>query len=495
VADDAVGRYTPLPEDNPDWKRHTIPIDSLGVGPGEAPYKCYHIQVDYIPLLLGLLDYYSYADSFVGSSVERELSAAHVNELRTILMTGNLSCGGEVEMRLRQKPTDPCVWQASYDGGATWTDIFDNSLCAMSVIAATDPTVVVSFTQWQQLVVDLNEVYDGTQDSVAPTMEYDAGPNDEHRDLAKCIVIQQIVDAVGAANAGILDDLERLGWEVGLKILQIKKYLLVIGTGLAAKPGVGVPIIDEVMFALLAYLTEQDIEHWETVKPKPENWPVEVQNAILCYALDRVGGDTMEEADFKTMFDGVSSVDGVDSDDEKILASYAQETELFLVSIDAMEEFVAELIAGDLSAICPCSEWYVKVNDFEAVPNVSAYGFIGGAGEFGGSGTLVGNDNGSGDNIRLHYYFTMPTSFHLTKIRVEYTGLNLSDVDSHTEAKQGNYTYYVVLLPAEGSEKDITKYRDADGETFVLTFDTGLTDGDVEITELEMWGAADNPFD
>ena len=122
---DSPLRYTPTPTDLDDWRRHSTPISPFKNSPESFPYRCYKVNNDYISILLMLLDYYVYSDAFLGDEYEQRQSAAWVEDLRYILMTGNVACFGELMMRIRQGSSDVCVLEVSYDGGDTWSIGFD----------------------------------------------------------------------------------------------------------------------------------------------------------------------------------------------------------------------------------------------------------------------------------------------------------------------------------------------------------------------------------
>ena len=100
--------------------------------------------------------------------------------------------GGCAMFRLRQNPDDPCLLEQSFDAGETWVEAFNYKLCQN-----TDMTNISN--QWNLSFVfntDLEIVYDNDITNVFNDWGYDQTGTDADRDAALCHAITQWVDSI-----------------------------------------------------------------------------------------------------------------------------------------------------------------------------------------------------------------------------------------------------------------------------------------------------------
>lgn len=491
---DELVHYLTHPLHSPDFRRHSQQVKPPRDGPYGSPHMCYHIHVDFISTLLILCDYYTYTDLFTGTPLERQEAAERWEDLKILLMTGNLECGGTIDMRLRQDPNDDCILQVSYDGGTSWSTAFNYELCFMKTQTVFDTDVEIYITNQEQTMnVNIN-LYDGTAASVAPDMEYDTTPDDDLRDKAKCAALVAFVNVAGASSAALLNHSERLLYDISLQISYIRRELIRVAGGIGAMVGVIPGPVDELLWIFAFQLNQAHIEYLEGILSTEDNWDAEVQADVVCHAMQTIEGDTMQFAEFRSMFTDVSDVEGISAEDETYLFWLAQDTSLFIKFIDWSNAAFLALENGDMDYDCPCDEWMIEITNFDAIPNVSTTDFVGGAGFFGSGNRLEGDDIGAGDNIRFDFLFTMPASFDITKMRVQYTAINLSTTDSLIAAQHSNIQHFYVQIPAEGADKDINDETRSPGSTFGIQLDTGLTGVVCFVDSLTLWGTGDNPF-
>ena len=94
------------------------------VGIFDAPIRCFKINHEWWGLVGGMV--HLLADVSAWQDAQDESYPPIIEILK--FMQG-VECADGVEPMLRQKPTDDCVLQQSLDGGETWVDAFDFSLC------------------------------------------------------------------------------------------------------------------------------------------------------------------------------------------------------------------------------------------------------------------------------------------------------------------------------------------------------------------------------
>lgn len=494
MSNELLNRYTPVPTDNADWFRHVVPAKPFSISPHGSPYRCYHIQTDYIALLLGLLDYYAYSDAFVGTELEKEQSAGFINSLRLLLMTGNMECGGGVLMRIRQSATSDCVLEVSYDGGATWQVGFDFGLCFTTMQAGTDINLVNSFSAIQNQTQALVNEYDGSPGSIAPSMDYDGGYQDTFRDKTVCAAIHQAVQLAAATAGGLMQDLDALLWDVSMKVVRIQEIFIQI----AEKIPLGSTFEEDLVSRLFWWVAKKHVasqrDYWEEHTPTDRFGDYETRREITCFAYNSMKGFDFTFEKFRGMFHNVATLANVTVDDELFLTNFVADLEIYLLMLDWMENFNADLIGGVVDFHCPCDEWEVVVTDFRAIPNAVSRQFIDGAGEYSPTGLLVANDAGPGDSVRLAFSFMLPTPYRSLEGELVYTAFNLSDEDSSLELRHGYVPVFYQELLAAGHEKDVSWEHPGQHSVFVIYFDTGLTGVYAEVSRLTLRGVGDNPF-
>jgi len=95
------------------------------------------------------------------------------------------------QFQLRQSENSPCILEQSFDGGVSWIDAFDYSLCLGTLARATD----ISITQ---VIITLNQIYtDQGNSGLAPNMAQ--SPQQAQREAAFCYAMDLWARSVFAA--------------------------------------------------------------------------------------------------------------------------------------------------------------------------------------------------------------------------------------------------------------------------------------------------------
>lgn len=150
----------------------------------DAPTRCLVINAEWMSLLAGQVERLAFHEVWEGDTDTRENAIENIVQI--LSMMGD--CGLITD--IRQKPDDNCILQYSQDGGLTWVDGFDFSLCLKSEIQPMFDALASGILQ------DLLDKYDGTANSISEDLVYDGGPDDAFRDIALCNALQIFVDAM-----------------------------------------------------------------------------------------------------------------------------------------------------------------------------------------------------------------------------------------------------------------------------------------------------------
>lgn len=348
--------YVDNPENLPDWIRHADGLTPPTQSPHGTPARCYHIQVDYIPPMLAVIDYLVWEDVFTGTPEQKQLAASRMVELQILLMKGNQECGGLLDMEFRQNPDNVCQLQFSNNGGDTWELMFDYSLCFAEQIGNPPPSVtVVNQINMQQTQVLYNYGTGGLP-AIAPDMIHDSTPKDDFRDMAACAGVYQILVFIRSLAINkpkhhqgwvwdwwrLLDDLANLALDVLFWVgdLIIPDWTimdeLIVATGKRIQKEIG------------NFLSGYDITPLQDEA---------VISRLLCYAYATIDGATVTYNEFSHMFDGSASVEGMTGSAEDFLVKLVMDEDYFAEFMAAVNDWVDNLESGLINYDCPCDEW------------------------------------------------------------------------------------------------------------------------------------------
>lgn len=137
------------------------------VGIFDEPTRCFKANLEWTPLIMGMVHWLADVTAWQEAGDEGYFA------IREILrfMQGE-DC---MSLQLRQKPDDDCVLQQSLDGGDTWTDVFDFSLCVTIQDKTYQSTIQNQVIHNAQTFQDIYNDY---------TTNYAGLPGDVHANLA-----------------------------------------------------------------------------------------------------------------------------------------------------------------------------------------------------------------------------------------------------------------------------------------------------------------------
>lgn len=100
----------------------------------------------FISMLVGHIDQLKYSASFArdGTKTGASIVARRWQEALDSQPLITVNCEGEITMfNVRQNTTDPCILEKSTDGGATWVEWADLTLCPPNVVLSSDGTKIL----------------------------------------------------------------------------------------------------------------------------------------------------------------------------------------------------------------------------------------------------------------------------------------------------------------------------------------------------------------
>lgn len=220
----------------------------------DAVEKCVSAHPDSFALAAGML--LQWAFSFPGSNLVDELNTKLtippdqqvkrdmiVQVARQLLKP--VGCGDELDMsfRLRNKPTDGCIIEQSFDEGVTWSTAFDLSLCA--ALSGTNYSANYSYVRnfmldGRTFIENLYNQYDGDVTNIYPQATYDVGEpvENDRRNLALCYALERAVDVVCDGVIAGISEAEKAA-ALGIAAVAAAVGLFVLVT--VASGGLGLP--------------------------------------------------------------------------------------------------------------------------------------------------------------------------------------------------------------------------------------------------------------
>lgn len=333
------------------------PIDRPDVDPDAEPTVCVQVNESWIAPLLGAVWPLLYPDKWHGTPAERTLETQRASELIYMLSVASECLSEGTEMPLRQKPDNACVLQQSLDGGATWTDVFDFSLCLPSGGdgGPTNPdSIINNYTDYQTVInqgdtylTQIQNNYNGTPGSVATELALSAA---DVRDEALCFACQKIVDAVCEAALDYYDEVTGAG-NILFGLMALAAAVLVS----IALPGISAPLLAKVLAGsatfgavAIAVISGNGKGPFQSDTAREE---------FACCLYDKIKGGLPSEAQFtQAGLDCEAELSG----DARIIADWLNdslflEQDFYLSFLQLANEGIRPVELGLFD--CPCDDW------------------------------------------------------------------------------------------------------------------------------------------
>lgn len=338
-------------------------------------------------------------------------------------------CIGGCDM-LRPSETNPCLIEQSTDCGETWTTLIDFSLCLSAGLS--------SFSDYfgQQLLDQLENLYDGTPGSVAPQMVYDGSPDDAFRDLVTCIMCEAFITTLSeAAVQGIERNLDKAQSLVNL----VTDISLLIGPLLgpvAAIIAIGTAVAAAAVAVGQLYWTGIGIEIFQSDATRKK---------VACCMYDGLKGDTPTRSRFQASLDACGfTVLSPEAQLSGAISPLLQSLDMYLAFIKVMDEVYPLAQSGFLdTCICGNEASSVCVDFFISSEYEIVYGTLDGL--FGNPAPSLKAErfnSNKGSHIDVDHVFDVP---------VTVTGVQF---DIYNGMQTGDVAHGIYLYDADGNQLD-----------------------------------------
>lgn len=180
-----------------DTRLKKMPAPEAGIF--DYPRVCVPINVEWRAHVMGAISRLEWADAWDGDDDEV------YRAIQEILKLYDFFQNGRCEAMLRQSPDDVCVWQQSLDGGETWEDVFNTSLCLNSGSGRTEIEWTTVRNESNTTIQNNYASYAGDITNVTNNWGY-GDAQDINRDAAMCYAIGQFVDMICDVMKKLIDD-------------------------------------------------------------------------------------------------------------------------------------------------------------------------------------------------------------------------------------------------------------------------------------------------
>ena len=223
------------------WDVRLVPPE---VGIFDEPTRCYRINKEWAAIVMGLVSWLT--ELPIWANAENEGYGA-IEEISRFLVGNNC-----MEFQLRQSPDDFCILQQTLDGGTTWSNVFDFSLCTSIRDGTSETSIfnnyITNLTSFQNNVYN-NYVsnYTTSITDIHPELGY-GDSDDAHRDSGLCHALTQLVDAICDSALEVLAESDNVANDLKSSLALVGA---VLGLLILAGSGVGLPAAS-IMAASLA---------------------------------------------------------------------------------------------------------------------------------------------------------------------------------------------------------------------------------------------------
>jgi hypothetical protein len=273
-----------------------------------------------------------------------------------------------MDFALRQSPLDSCIMQQTLDGGETWTDVFDFSLCATIQDKSYQISIQNQVTNVQETFIDTynNYVanYTGLPSSVYPNLAaVPAGTDDSALKAALCNAIWEMIrTACHAAESYYTESINQSQGELNF-LLGVAAFTFTMLALAAAVPSAGASLVALGSFAPLIAagvglgggLINLLVDYWQqhTIDQFQD---AEAMEEIACYLVDELAAGNVSLADVQAALvgHGLAGNAAVIADALSIMLQNDGLYAAFLTKWSDNKEFAD--VGIDLH--CPCASEY-----------------------------------------------------------------------------------------------------------------------------------------
>jgi hypothetical protein len=413
---------------------------------------------------------------------------------------------------LRQKPGDPCVLEQSVDNGLSWTTAFDYRLCFAAQKTFTEPELQDIIVTANVDVQTLVSIYQDNPLNVFTDGTFDQSPDDEFRNGAMCYALNLLIIDLSRMASDRMDngtDWRDVARFVAVAVKIVGEVILAFTgpTLLSTKPewffatAVAIGLADWA----IGFIDQNDRE--------PDLAPLlssDVQQALICCAMEDLQGNTPSIGLFSSMFTGCNIPD-LNADTLELL-EYLTENEDVYLSFLQMCQTAFEALGGGQSFECGCGDEMIAAEFTTETGNEPGvlYGLQAwqvspsrpGCGVYiAETGIVAGNQNPADFTKRRGVVIYAPVSGTVSRVKVNYD----MDISNYMDGGYpgaisygGDTRLFSIVETGNGNDRWVERVASR-----VLTSDSlrvevycykrGTSnptyDGDVRIKRIEIYGS------
>lgn len=251
------------------------------VGIFDPPVRCYVINHEWDAHVSGAISALAEWRAWVGEQDDRNDA---VQEILKLL--GSIEECNTMNFRLRQKPSNLCQLEQSFDNGETWELAFDYSLCQKDGASS---SIISKLEQDLERILELLET--ASPETVYPRLEYDETSEDDIRDLALCSSLHALVAFICELVIQERES-EALVARIGAIILSVTSAVL-IATGIGSPLGLAIATALVSGYAVL----------WDGISNEVLG-NAETQSLVACCMYTALQGATITQMAFEDSLDG-----------------------------------------------------------------------------------------------------------------------------------------------------------------------------------------------
>jgi len=340
------------------WQDTKIEIGRINrqppdIGIFDPPTRCFIINQEWWTIVSGMVDWL--ADVAAWPAAQDEEYAA-IKEIQRFMQ--GVEC---MDFALRQSPADNCILQQTLDGGTTWTDVFDFSLCATIQDQSNSVNIQNAITYVQPTFQDTYNDY---------ITNYVAAPSDVHPDLAYsaenrtelnaayCNAVWTLVNILADNSIEYYRDFNELQNEINIGIAIATVVLSVIALAgavptagaslaalapLAALWGVSIGVAATLGNALVDSYQAHTIDQFQDTNAREE---------VACYIVENLSGEDNTHATMIATIQGHTLTDNAAAIAD-VLAIVIEAPATYAAFLEKWQNNLEYAEAG-IELFCPC---------------------------------------------------------------------------------------------------------------------------------------------
>lgn len=336
------------------------PVPAPGAHPDEPNFLCVSFNENWLPHILGALEPLRWTDKYQGDDATRELAARRAENLIYLFMSA-IPCEVD-EMRLRQKPGEPCVLQASYDTGNTWVDVFDYALCFDTINRSNPPSdYVLTYNTYQQYMTEARALYAGDPANLTPQGSVEIDPANLHKPIcvaARAVVLGSCAVGIEAANAdeSTREDFYSLV-SAGFAVSALVAGSSIIFPPVAASIGISAAIggklalgmsLASIGMGLTRFFDNEDTSIFEDEA---------LQREVICCMTSALGDTIPTGEEFRQSLDNCS-LSGNAEELRSVVREIIQSPDVYINFLLEIEgAYQGAMNSGIDLGTCPCDSW------------------------------------------------------------------------------------------------------------------------------------------